>query len=191
MITIERISKAAEHHAADLQNIHNEILRLGEHMIPPFSHRNQNGWNSAEYAHKLTENAEIFAARNADGETIGLIAAYMNQPEHAFISMLVVSPEYRRCRIAQTLCQNVHELARQRGIRCVQGEIRRENEACRAMAVKQLGYTEQDVDGSEYVRVEKMLDCGMQSGGPEKTDGGQHTVRSLWDSEDSERGWHV
>ncbi len=152
-----KVRKMKSSLAGDTHNLHSEILRLGEHMIPPFSHRDQNGWNSAEYAHKLTENAEIFTARNVDGETIGLIAAYMNQPEHAFISMLVVSPQCRRCRIAQSLCQNVHELARQRGIRCIRGEIRRENAACRAMAVKQLGYTEQDIDGSEYVRVEKML----------------------------------
>lgn len=158
VVPIENVRETKAHFGGGTtHNIQDEILHLGEHMTPPFSHRDQNGWGSAEYARKLTEHAEIFTARNAEGKIIGLIAAYMNQLEQAYISMLVISPEYRRCRIAQALCQNVHELARQRGIRCVRGEIRRENAACRAMAVKQLGYTEQDIDGSEYVRVEKLL----------------------------------
>lgn len=146
------------HPAADGNtHIHDEILRLGEHMTPPFSQRDKTGWNSNEYAGKLTANAEIFTARHSSGETVGLIAAYMNQQDSAFISMLVVAPQYRRYQIAQTMCQHVHELARRKGIRCIRGEIRRDNTACRTMAVKRLGYTLSDIEGSEFVRAEKML----------------------------------
>ena len=79
------------------------------------------------------------------------------QDDSAFISMLVVSPQYRRCRIANTLCRYVHELARRRGIRCVHGEIRKDNAACRAMAVERLGYTITDIAGSEFVKAELAL----------------------------------
>ena len=81
----------------------------------------------------------------------------MNQQDSAFISMLVVSPQYRRCRIANTLCRYVHELARQRGIRCVRGKIRRDNAACRAMAEERLGYILTDIEGSDFVKAELTL----------------------------------
>ena len=139
------------------ENLHDAILRLGEHMTPPFSQRDRNGWKATDYADKLIGNAEIFTARHSSGETVGLIAAYMNQQDSAFISMLVVSPQYRRCRIANTLCRYVHELARQRGIHCVRGKIRRDNAACRAMAEKRLGYILTDIEGSDFVKAELTL----------------------------------
>ena len=142
---------------AAYENLHDAILRLGEHMTPPFSQRDRNGWKAADYADKLIGNAEIFTARHSSGETVGLIAAYMNQQDSAFISMLVVSPQYRRCRIANTLCRYVHELARQRGIHCVRGKIRRDNAACRAMAEERLGYILIDIEGSDFVKAELAL----------------------------------
>ncbi len=169
VITIEKLSNAFDTTAFQItsmltevspvtsENIHDEILRLGEHMTPPFSQRDKNGWSSRDYADKLTKNAEIFTARHSNGETVGIIAAYMNRQESAYISMLVVSPLYRRHQIAKALCQNVHELAYQRGIRCIRGEIRRENTACRTMAVEQLGYTVSEITESDIVKIERIL----------------------------------
>ena len=157
LITFPTTSLMLKEYPAAGENLHGAILRLGEHMTPPFSQRERSGWKAADYADKLIGNAEIFTARHSSGETVGLIAAYMNQQDSAFISMLVVSPQYRRCRIANTLCRYVHELARQRGIRCVHGEIRRDNAACRAMAEKRLGYTITDIAGSEFVKAELAL----------------------------------
>ena len=150
-------SQRPEGSLATYENIHDSILRLGEYMTPPFSQRERNGWNAADYADKLIENAEILTARHSSGETVGLIAAYMNRQDGAFISMLVVAPQYRRYRIANTLCRHVHELARQRGIRCVRGEIRKDNAACRAMAEERLGYTLTDIAGSDFVKAELTL----------------------------------
>ena len=158
LITFPATSRMLKKSPAACENLHDAILRLGEHMTPPFSQRDRNGWKAADYADKLIGNAEIFTARHSSGETVGLIAAYMNrQDDSAFISMLVVSPQYRRCRIANTLCRYVHELARRRGIRCVHGEIRKDNAACRAMAVERLGYTITDIVGSDFVHAELVL----------------------------------
>ena len=157
LITFPTTSLMLKESPAAGENLHDAILRLGEHMAPPFSQRDRNGWKATDYADKLIGNAEIFTARHSSGETVGLIAAYMNQQDSAFISMLVVSPQYRRCRIANTLCRYVHELARQRGIRCVHGEIRRDNAACRAMAEERLGYTVSNIEGSDFVHAEKKL----------------------------------
>lgn len=102
-----------------------EILRLGEYMNSPFSARKQCGWDPAVYSRKLTENAVIVTARDENGHIIGLIAAYLNRKEEAFISMLVVEPEYRRCHVAEALCLRVYEIAKERGISRIRGEIRR------------------------------------------------------------------
>lgn len=125
--------------AVQRKALRQEILRLGEYMNPSFSARERCGWDPAAYAGKLTENAEILAARDETGRIIGLIAAYLNRKEEAFISMLVVEPEYRRCHVAEALCLRIHELARERGIPRVRGEIREDNTACRRLAGK-LGY---------------------------------------------------
>ncbi|MGO5273111.1 hypothetical protein ACTQ28_02195 [Bacillota bacterium LCP21S3_A4] len=48
--------------------------------------------------------------------------------------MLVVMPEYRRCRVAEALCEEIHRMAREKNIPRICGEIREENMACRRMA---------------------------------------------------------
>ncbi len=157
LITFPTTSLMLKESPTTRENIHDAILRLGEHMTPSFSQRERNGWNAADYADKLIENAEIYTARHSSGETVGLIAAYMNRQDGAFISMLVVSPQYRRYRIANMLCRHVHELACQRGIRCVRGEIRKDNAACRVMAEERLRYTLTDIAGSDFVKAELTL----------------------------------
>ena len=118
-----------------------DIVRLGEFMIPPFSARNRcgqehtisekgnapkNGWNTNVYAEKLMRLANIVTIENEKGEIIGLVAAYLNRSDFGFISMLIVMPEYRRCRAAQALCEKVHMLAREKNIPSIRGEIRKE-----------------------------------------------------------------
>ena len=92
------------------------------------------GWNTNAYAEKLMSLANIVTIENEKGEIIGLIAAYLNRSDFGFISMLIVMPEYRRCRAAEALCEKVHMLAREKNIPSIRGEIRKENMACRRLA---------------------------------------------------------
>lgn len=148
-----------------------DIVRLGEFMTPPFSARNRcgqehsiskkrnapiTGWNTNAYAEKLMRLADIVTIENEKGEIIGLVAAYLNRSDCGFISMLIVVPEYRRCRAAETLCEKVHMLARERNIPSIRGEIRKENMACRRLA-EMLGYVEYKDAGNGFVGVEKSI----------------------------------
>ena len=149
-----------------------DIVRLGEFMTPPFSARNRygqehsisekrnaliTGWNTNAYAEKLMRLADIVTIENEKGEIIGLVAAYLNRNDFGFISMLIVMPEYRRCRAAEALCEKVHMLAREKNIPSIRGEIRKENMACRRLA-EMLGYVEyKDTEEDGFVGVEKIV----------------------------------
>lgn len=148
-----------------------DIVRLGEFMTPPFSARNRcgqertlteksndtmTGWNTEAYAGKLMRLANIVTVENEKGEIIGLIAAYLNRSDFGFISMLIVMPDYRRCRAAEALCEKVHMLAREKNIPSIRGEIRKENVACRRLA-EMLGYVEYKDTGNGFVGVEKTV----------------------------------
>lgn len=152
-----------------------DIVRLGEFMTPPFSARNRcgqeysisekrnasiTGWNTNTYAEKLMRLANIVTIENEKGEIIGLVAAYLNRSDFGFISMLIVMPEYRRCRAAEALCEKVHMLAREKNISSIRGEIRKENMACRRLA-ERLGYVEYKDAGNGYVGVEKQLNMSL------------------------------
>ena len=148
-----------------------DIVRLGEFMTPPFSARNRcgqehsvskkrnasiTGWNTNAYAEKLMRLADIVTVENEKGEIIGLVAAYLNRSDFGFISMLIVMPEYRRCRAAEALCEKVHMLAREKNIPSIRGEIRRENIACRRLA-ERLRYVEYKDTEDGFVGVEKTV----------------------------------
>ena len=148
-----------------------DIVRLGEFMTPPFSVRNRcgqehsisekrnapkTGWNTNAYAEKLMRLANIVTIENEKGEIIGLVAAYLNRSDFGFISMLIVLPEYRRCRAAETLCEKVHMLAREKNIPSIRGEIRKENMACRRLA-ERMGYVEYKDTRNGFVGVEKRI----------------------------------
>lgn len=148
-----------------------DIVCLGEFMTPPFSARNRcghehsisekrnasiTGWNTNTYAEKLIRLADIVTIENEKGEIIGLVAAYLNRSDFGFISMLIVLPEYRRCRAAETLCEKVHMLAREKNIPSIRGEIRKENMACRRLA-EMMGYVEYKDTGNGFVGVEKRI----------------------------------
>ena len=152
-----------------------DIVHLGEFMTPPFSARNRcgqehsisekrnasiTGWNTKAYAEKLMRLADIVTIENEKGEIIGLIAAYLNRDDFGFISMLVVMPEYRRCRAAEALCEKVHMLAREKNIPSIRGEIRKENMACRRLA-EMLGYVEYKDTEDGFVGVEKQLNMSL------------------------------
>ena len=152
-----------------------DIVRLGEFMTPPFSARNccgqehtisgkrnvpQTAWNTNAYAEKLIRLANIVTVENEKGEIIGLIAAYLNRSDFGFISMLIVMPEYRRCRAAEALCEKVHMLAREKNIPRIRGEIRKDNMACRRLA-EMLGYVEYKDTGNGFVGVEKQLNMSL------------------------------
>ena len=152
-------------------DILSDIVRLGEFMTPPFSARNRcgqehsisekrnasiTGWNTKAYAEKLMRLADIVTIENEKDEIIGLVAAYLNRSDFGFISMLIVMPEYRRCRAAEALCEKVHMLAREKNIPSIRGEIRKENMPCRRLA-EMLGYVEYKDIGNGFVGVEKTV----------------------------------
>lgn len=154
-----------------------DIVRLGEFMTPPFSARNYcgqehsisekrsapiTGWNTNAYAEKLMRLADIVTIENEKGEIIGLVAAYLNRRDFGFISMLIVMPEYRRCRAAEALCEKVHMLAREKNIPSIRGEIRKENMACRRLA-EMLGYVEYKDAENGFVGVEKLLNMSIDA----------------------------
>lgn len=156
-------------------DILSDIVRLGEFMTPPFSARNRcgqehsisekrnasiTGWNTKAYAEKLMRLANIVTVENEKGEIIGLVAAYLNRSDFGFISMLIVMPEYRRCRAAEALCEKVHMLAREKNIPSIRGEIRKENMPCRRLA-EMLGYVEYTDTGNGFVGVEKQLNMRL------------------------------
>lgn len=138
---------------SDLQE---NILRMGEYMRPAFTERERAGIDVRAYAKKLTDQAEIHVAVNEKEEIIGMIAAYLNRADYGFISMLVVAPEFRGCSIAKKLCRRIHEQAQRLGLRCVRGEIRKENTGCRRLA-KSMGYEEGASGNTEFVSVEKRI----------------------------------
>gem|GEM_PF-1855177 len=152
-------------------DIRADIVRLGEFMTPPFSARDRlwsehepsekrnapmTVWNTNSYAEKQMRLADIVTIENEKGEIIGLVAAYLNRSDFGFISMLIVMPEYRRCRAAEALCEKVHMLAREKNIPSIRGEIRKENTACRRLA-EMLGYVEYKDIGNGFVGVEKSI----------------------------------
>ena len=156
-------------------NILSDIVRLGEFMTPPFSARNRcgqeysisekrnasiTGWNTNAYAEKLMRLANIVTVENEKGEIIGLVAAYLNRSNFGFISMLIVMPEYRRCRAAEALCEKVHMMAREKNIPSIRGEIRKENMACRRLA-ERLGYVEYKDTEDGFVGVEKQVNMSL------------------------------
>lgn len=156
-------------------DILSDIVRLGEFMTPPFSARNRcgqeysisekrnasiTGWDTEAYAEKLMRLADIVTIENEKGEIIGLVAAYLNRSDYGFISMLIVMPEYRRCRAAEALCEKVHMLAREKNIPSIRGEIRKENMPCRRLA-EMLGYVEYTDTGNGFVGVEKQLNMRL------------------------------
>ena len=104
--------------------------------------------------------ANIVTIENEKDEIIGLVAAYLNRSDFGFISMLIVMPEYRRCRAAETLCEKVHMLAREKNIPSIRGEIRKENMACRRLA-ERLGYVEYKDAENGFVGVEKQLSMSL------------------------------
>lgn len=148
-----------------------DIVRLGEYMTPPFSERSlcgrknlstgegntaESGWNTEIYAEKLICFANLVTAANEKGDIIGFAAAYLNRSDYGFISMLVVMPEYRRCRVAEALCEEIHRLAREKNIPCIRGEIRKENMACRRLA-EMLGYGEHPGNREGVVEARKNI----------------------------------
>ena len=156
-------------------DILSDIVRLGEFMTPPFSARNRcgqeysisekrnasiTGWNTNTYAEKLMRLANIVTVENEKGEIIGLVAAYLNRSNFGFISMLIVMPEYRRCRAAEMLCEKVHMMAREKNIPSIRGEIRKENMACRRLA-ERLGYVEYKDTEDGFVGVEKQVNMSL------------------------------
>ena len=156
-------------------DILSDIVRLGEFMTPPFSARNRcgqeysisekrnasiTGWNTNAYAEKLMRLANIVTVENEKGEIIGLVAAYLNRSNFGFISMLIVMPEYRRCRAAEALCEKVHMMAREKNIPSIRGEIRKENMACRRLA-ERLGYVEYKDTEDGFVGVEKQVNMSL------------------------------
>ena len=94
----------------------------------------------------------------AGNKVVDQMAAYFNRSAFGFISMLIVIPEYRRCRAAEALCEKVHMLAREKNIPSIRGEIRKENMACRRLA-ERLGYVEYKDTGNGFVGVEKKIRC--------------------------------
>lgn len=158
-------------------DILSDIVRLGEFMTPPFSARNRcgqehsisekrnasiTGWNTKAYAEKLIRLADIVTIENEKGEIIGLVAAYLNRSDFGFISMLIVMPEYRRCRAAEALCEKVHMLAREKNVPSIRGEIRKENMACRRLA-EMMGYVEYKDTRNGFVGVEKLLNMSIDA----------------------------
>ena len=148
-----------------------DIMRLGEFMTPPFSvrkrcwreslpsgksHTEESNWNTEAYAEKLICLSEFVTAENEKGDIIGLIAAYLNRSDFGFISMLVVMPEYRRCGVAEALCEEIHRMAREKNIPCICGEIWKENMACRRLA-GMLGYEEYTNVREGFVGVRKNI----------------------------------
>ena len=93
---------------------------------------------------------------NEKGEIIGLVAACLNRSDFGFISMLIVMPEYRRCRAAEALREKVHMLAREKDIPSIRGEIRKENMACRRLE-EMLGYVECKDTEDGFVGVKKSI----------------------------------
>ena len=139
-----------------------DIVRLGEYMTPPFSERSlcgqknlsteegntvESGWNTEVYAEKLSCLANLVTAENEKGD-------------YGFISLFVVIPEYRRCRVAEALGEEIHRLAGEKNIPCIRGEIRKENMACRRLA-EMLGYGEHpgNREGAVEARKNILSEC--------------------------------
>lgn len=113
------------HYVADSVNVDRlrEILyRIDGEMIPPLSSL----VSIADYAEKLTQNAEVFLA-TCDGEDVGECAIYMNTADTAFLTSIGVLIDYRNMHIASALLEKVICLAREKKIIFINLKVKEEN----------------------------------------------------------------
>lgn len=81
-----------------------------------------------EYLVKIKEKAE-FLFHYIDGRCAGFVAFYCNdrRAEQAFITLLLVSPEFRGMKVASNLLEGVLSIARSRGFASCQLEVNDDN----------------------------------------------------------------
>ena len=81
-----------------------------------------------EYLIKIKEKAE-FLFHYIDGRCAGFVAFYCNdrRSEEAFITLLLVSPDFRGMKVASALLEGVFSLARSRGFATCQLEVNNDN----------------------------------------------------------------
>ena len=81
-----------------------------------------------EYLVKIKEKAE-FLVHYIGGRCAGFVAFYCNdqRAEQAFITLLLVSPEFRGRKVASVLLEGVCSLARLRGFATCQLEVNTDN----------------------------------------------------------------
>lgn len=81
-----------------------------------------------EYLIKIKERAE-FLFHYIDGRCAGFVAFYCNdrRADQAFITLLLVSPEFRGMKVASTLLEGVFSIARSRGFTTCLLEVNNDN----------------------------------------------------------------
>lgn len=113
-----------------------EIDRLVRQEQAAQSGRFIQGVSVDAYLLKITQSAEILM-HYIDGGCAGFVAFYCNDrvSKQAFISLLLVSPEYRGMKVASALLGGLFSLARSRGFGTCQLEVNHDN--CAALSLYQ------------------------------------------------------
>lgn len=99
------------------------------------------GVSLEEYFFKIKSNAEFFV-HYSGSKCVGFVAFYCNDPkkEIAFISLVLISPEHRGQRVAESLMGCVFAVLKARGFKSCQLEVRTSNFSALAL-YRRIGFS--------------------------------------------------
>lgn len=74
---------------------------------------------------KFSEYAHVIYAYN--GEILGYIAFYANNPEYAYISLIAVRPEFQKLHIGKSLLKYCEDISEKKNVKNIRLEVRKDN----------------------------------------------------------------
>lgn len=110
--------------------------------------------NITDWSEKIYNNADLFVASN-NGQTIGMIAAYMTQPPLCYITSVCVCKEYQNQGIFSSLYSLLEHIAFITGFVMIVLEVNKNNTKALS-CYKRKGFTIKEEKDTSYI-MEKLL----------------------------------
>lgn len=122
---------------SDKEEILKSIRLLEENLRPSLSERNV---DLVDYTKKLSNSGKIWCHYDM-GKPVSIIAGYCNDFEShtAYLSMLVVAPEYRGKKLASSLLSEFEKYAQENQMESVKLEVRKHNDTAQKL-YRKFGY---------------------------------------------------
>src|SRR4051794_20754938 len=109
----------------DQQRLEKYLISSDSWTTPALSERA----NLKEFALKILTNGVAAVAVSGDGNDVGVVAFYCNDPGgRAFLTHLAVNPEYRRSGLGKKLTEFAKNYSRERGMTSMALEVYQLNE---------------------------------------------------------------